>query len=133
MKTLYEKQNNLATALSRFDALAVAFSGGVDSSYLLAMAKENVKGKLIAVTAVSPVHPGRDVQAARVFAENLDIEHMIVQSTEMSSADFVQNLKDSELKKLPADFLKRLHKEMDEGWTTDREYAQMKRIKTALK
>lgn len=73
--------------------MAVAFSGGVDSSFLLAMAAEVIedKNQLVAVTAVSPVHPFTEVESAQSFAAGRGIRHVMVYSEEMKSSEFVAN------------------------------------------
>jgi len=89
-----DKFKHLVAALKRFDSLVVAFSGGVDSSFLLAVACQAITGRVVAVTAESPVHPVREKKAAAEFARRLGVEHVIVKSGEMKLSDFVANSKD---------------------------------------
>ncbi len=84
----------LVGALKRFDSLVVAFSGGVDSSFLLAVACQAVAGRVVAITAESPVHPVREKKAAAEFARRLGVEHLIVPSGEMQLPAFVANPQD---------------------------------------
>lgn len=88
------KKDTLLLAINGFDSLIVAFSGGVDSSFLLAATHEIIKENLVAVTAVSPIHPERERKAAIEFARNLGVNHILLQSREMSQADFMANRKD---------------------------------------
>lgn len=88
------KQNGLAENLRRLDSLLVAFSGGVDSSYLLAMAFKILGEKTIAVTARSPVHPERETEAAGNFAKHLGVEHLMIETTELSLSEFTANPRD---------------------------------------
>jgi len=92
--SLKTKKERLASLLKQFEALIVAFSGGVDSTFLLAVAHETLKKNLVAITAKSPVHPARENQAATAFAQNLGVQHMVLQSREMSRPDFKANTKD---------------------------------------
>ncbi len=87
------KLEAVRNAICEYDSLAVAFSGGVDSSLLLALAKRLVpeKRKLAALTAVSPVHPHQEIEAAVLFARRLDIQYVLVETTEMDSAGFIAN------------------------------------------
>lgn len=54
---LKTKRKRLIEILKQFDSMMVAFSGGVDSTFLLAVAHEVLKEKVIAITADSPLHP----------------------------------------------------------------------------
>ncbi|MBW2573116.1 MAG: TIGR00268 family protein, partial [Deltaproteobacteria bacterium] len=51
------KRDHLFSILKEYGSLVIAYSGGVDSSFLLAVANEALKKNLVAVTARSPVHP----------------------------------------------------------------------------
>lgn len=69
----------------------VAFSGGVDSSLLLAVAQEVLAENVIAVTAVSPIHPAAELRAAKEFTRDLGCAHRIIRSRELNNECFVQN------------------------------------------
>ena len=60
-KQLKDKYEDLKKYLQGFDSLAVAFSGGVDSTFLLAAAKEALGEKVIAVTLLSGFVPEKEV------------------------------------------------------------------------
>ncbi len=96
MTNLIRKNKTLKSLLRNFDSLAVAFSGGVDSTFLLAMAYEMFqdKDKLIAITAVSPIHPKTDVDTAKAFTKKFGIRHLLIHSTEMDFSEFVANTPD---------------------------------------
>jgi uncharacterized protein len=85
------KKKHLMAILAGYDALAVAFSGGVDSTFLLAAAKEALVGRLVAITAVSPVHPRREIREAAATARTLGVRHIMAPSGEMAAPDFVAN------------------------------------------
>jgi uncharacterized protein len=91
---LTKKRNRLLSILEEYGALVVAYSGGVDSSFLLAVAHEALKKNLVAVTASSPVHPKWEKQSATALARQLDVEHIIIPSREMSRPEFRSNTKD---------------------------------------
>ncbi len=89
-----EKKHRLIELLKQFDALIVAFSGGVDSTFLLAMAKQVLGRRVVAVTAASPVHPERETDSAVQIAKDLDVEHIVIQADEMNLPEFTANTKD---------------------------------------
>lgn len=72
----------------------MAYSGGVDSSFLLAMAYKALNKNLLAVTASSPIHPEWETREAEKFAKSLGVEHMIIQSKEMDRNGFISNTKE---------------------------------------
>ncbi len=92
--SLDNKKKQLIVILKEFDSLAVAFSGGADSAFLLAVAHEALQKNVVAVTAVSPIHPEREKQKVIEFVKKYGIKHIIVQSKEMSLPAFVVNNKD---------------------------------------
>lgn len=91
---LNNKKNRLYLTLKNLDSLMVAFSGGVDSALLLAVAYEALGRKVAAITAASDIHPAKEKEAAIEFAKKLDIKHIMLESKEMSHPDFVANRKD---------------------------------------
>lgn len=109
------KKEKLVSILEKYDNLIVAFSGGVDSTFLLKSAHEILKGNVVAVTARSSVQPERETDFAIKFAKNLGIKHIIMQSREMSKPDFVANTKDRcyVCKKLLAEDLLKLASDME--------------------
>jgi uncharacterized protein len=88
---LKEKQRRLAEILGRLDGLVVAFSGGVDSTFLLAAAKRVLGDRVAAVTAASPVHPGRETREAAALAARIGAPHHIIASGEMRLPEFTAN------------------------------------------
>ncbi|MBW2201906.1 MAG: ATP-dependent sacrificial sulfur transferase LarE [Deltaproteobacteria bacterium] len=87
------KKECLVNALKQYESLAVAFSGGVDSTFLLAVAHDVLKKKVIALTADSPVHPPQERAHAVELAKSFGVEHIVIKSREMDNIDFVANRK----------------------------------------
>lgn len=89
--TLKEKKKILYDRISGYKSIAVAFSGGVDSTLLLAAAIRALNGNVVAVTAVSPLQPASEVQEAYKVARSLGVNHYRVNTPEMTHDDFVAN------------------------------------------
>ena len=85
------KLNNLKSILQKFPSVVIAFSGGVDSSFLCAVAKEVLKDKVLAVTAVSETYPKSELKEARTIAKLLKIRHKIIRTNEFNDKRFVSN------------------------------------------
>ena len=90
-KSFLDKLNRLSSFLKRLDSLVIAYSGGVDSTFLLYMAKENVKGKVIAVTSVSKIHKRREIRDAEIMAKEIGVEHIRIDTGELSMKEFLKN------------------------------------------
>lgn len=91
MDQLQQKYNVLKENLKKLGKAAVAFSGGVDSTFLLHTAKEVLGGDVLAVTARSLSFPKRELDEAAAFALQAGIEHVIVDSEELDIDGFSQN------------------------------------------
>lgn len=78
MEELQGKYNKLKDHLASLGSLAVGFSGGVDSAFLLAAAHEALGDSLIAVTARSHFVPESDLDEAIAFCKERGIRHFIV-------------------------------------------------------
>ena len=91
MKTLSEKKAKLVAILSELESLLVAFSGGVDSTFLLAVAHGILGQRLLAVTAFSPVHPEQEKKAAKALAKKIGARHTLIPSGEMALPNFFRN------------------------------------------
>ena len=86
-----KKETALLEHLSRYRSLVVLLSGGVDSTYLLYAARQAAGGSVMAVTALSELHPETEAAEARDLAENLGVPHVFVSTRPLESPDFVQN------------------------------------------
>lgn len=92
-KTQLRKYNELKSMMKGFGSVAVAFSGGVDSTFLLYAAKEALGERVIAVTAQSCSFPKRELNEAKAFCEERQIRHFICESEELDIEGFSQNPK----------------------------------------
>ena len=93
MDALHIKKQKLEDYLKELGSVAVAFSSGVDSTFLLKTAKEVLKDKVIAITAKSCSFPGRELKEATAFCEKEGIKQIVVESEELSIEGFRENPK----------------------------------------
>ena len=93
MDALHEKKQHLENYLREFGSVAVAFSSGVDSTFLLKVAHDVLGDKTIAVTARSCSFPSRELNEAKAFCQAEGIEQIIVETDELSIEGFRQNPK----------------------------------------
>jgi uncharacterized protein len=70
---------------------AVAFSGGVDSALLLKVAVEELGDRALAITAVSPSYPRRDLDQARRLAREIGARHELLETREMDEPGYRAN------------------------------------------
>ena len=88
-----KKQDRLVEYLKELGSVAVAFSGGVDSTYLLKVAHDTLGDKVIAVTARSCSFPERELKEATAFCEKEGIRHYVCESEELDIEGFSHNPK----------------------------------------
>lgn len=86
-----QKYELLKNNLEQLGSVAVAFSGGVDSTFLLKTAHDVLKDKVIAVTARSCSFPERELNEAINFCKNQNILHVICESEELDIEGFSEN------------------------------------------
>lgn len=93
MDQLHEKYENLKVYLKSLGSVAVAFSSGVDSTFLLKVAHDVLGDKAIAVTAASCSFPERELNEAKKFCAENGIQHIVCESEELDIDGFRQNPK----------------------------------------
>lgn len=89
--TLEQKYERLKEYIKSLGSVAVAFSGGVDSTFLLRTAHDVLGDKVLAVTASSCSFPERELREARKFCSENGIAHEVCESEELDIDGFRQN------------------------------------------
>jgi len=90
-KSVYKKFASLKSDLEKMGSAVVAFSGGVDSTFLLKTASEVLGDNVIAVTLRSPSFPQRELNRAIDMAKIFKVKHLIVKGNELENPDFIKN------------------------------------------
>ena len=88
---LKDKYNDLLNSLNKEKSAIIAFSGGIDSSFLLFSAKKAGIRKILAITAVSSTTSKDELESAKNLAKFIDVEHRIIESSEMTYPEFINN------------------------------------------
>ena len=81
----------LEETLRSSNGMLVAFSGGVDSAVLLAVATRVLHDRAVAFTADSPSMPRRELAAAIDFARRIGARHIVRETTELERDEYRQN------------------------------------------
>ena len=83
---------HLKEILAAMDSAVVAFSGGVDSTFLLRVARDVLgRDKLLALTATSPTYPQTELEESRALAVSLGVRQLLVESNELEIPGFAEN------------------------------------------
>lgn len=89
---LRTKLNRLKKTISGMGSVLVAFSGGVDSTFLLKVCSMVLpEDKLLAVTASSATYSKEELQSAKGIARSLGIRHKIIKTGELRNKRFARN------------------------------------------
>jgi uncharacterized protein len=95
MPVLKEKYQKLKDLLAAMESVVVAFSGGVDSTLLLRVARDILgEENVLALTATSPTYPEYELEESRELAREMHVRQIEVESDELKIPGFSQNERD---------------------------------------
>lgn len=88
---LEEKYENLKKYIKELGSAVIAFSGGVDSTFLAKVCKDVLNDSCLAVTATSSTYPEREFKEALELAKEIGIRHKVIRSEELEIEGFSKN------------------------------------------
>lgn len=91
LPSILDKQARLEARLGELGSVLVAFSGGVDSSYLAVVAHRTLQSRMLAVTGESPSYPEVQRQMARRIVKDFGVPHLFIETHELDSQAYRAN------------------------------------------
>ena len=94
MLDTHDKLKRLKARLRAMESVLVAYSGGVDSTFLLKVAYDTLGDQVLAVLAVSPSIPAYEREEAKDVAQHIGARLVVLEKHELDDPRFVENTPD---------------------------------------
>jgi pyridinium-3,5-biscarboxylic acid mononucleotide sulfurtransferase len=91
MDELHQKLNTLRERIREVESCAVAFSGGVDSTFVLRVAQETLGVRSVGVTALSESLPSGELREAQDLARQIGARHVVLRTFETQDENYLAN------------------------------------------
>ena len=91
---LNDKLEKLKNILAKLDNVAIAYSGGVDSNFLLKVAKDVLDKKVVAITLNAMMHSEKEINEAKKYANEFGVKHLVIDIDNLEVDEFIENNKD---------------------------------------
>ncbi|MGE5618192.1 MAG: ATP-dependent sacrificial sulfur transferase LarE [Sphingomonadaceae bacterium] len=92
MDELHQKYEKLKDALRSMESVAVAYSGGVDSTFLLKVAVDVLgRDRVLGIVAVSESYPARELEEAKRLAEEMGARILLIETEELANPEYARN------------------------------------------
>jgi uncharacterized protein len=85
------KLEKLKKILKDMRSCLIAYSGGVDSTFLLRVAHDVLRNRVLAVTADSPTYPAEELAFSKMMAKTIGVRHKIIRTNELKGKRFASN------------------------------------------
>lgn len=90
-ESLNEKFGRLKKNIENMGPFVLAYSGGVDSAFLLKVAYDILGKKVLAVTAKSETYPEAELREAKAVVKTIGARHKVIKTEELNNQDFMSN------------------------------------------
>jgi pyridinium-3,5-biscarboxylic acid mononucleotide sulfurtransferase len=88
---LHQKLERMRAIFTPMKSVIVAFSGGVDSTFVLRVAHETIGERVLALTTTSPTMPDEDRESAIAMAKLIGARHILIESNELEVPGYAEN------------------------------------------
>ena len=90
-KILEDKLNKLINQLKTMGKVAIAYSGGVDSNFLLKVAKDTLGDNVLAITINAMMHSTREIEESNKYAKEFGVKQIVYKIDDLDLPQFIDN------------------------------------------